>query len=62
MRDWNRIRPFLNKLEILWSREPDLRFGQIICLLRNKMNVYDIFHPEENKWEKAMDELINKEN
>lgn len=61
MRNKNRINPFLNKLEKLWLKEPDLRFGQIVCLLQNIMNVDDIFFPEENEWERAIDKLINKE-
>ncbi len=60
MRDKNRIKPFLNKLEELWVNKPDLRFGQIVYLLQNEMYTDDIFYPEENEWEKAIDRLINK--
>mgnify|MGYP001069740887 CR=1 FL=1 len=30
MRDINRIKPFLEKLEEIWKKYPDLRFGQLI--------------------------------
>ncbi len=60
MRNKDRIKPFLNQLEILWLKEPDLRFGQVICLLQNKMNKDDIFYPEDGEWEKAISNL-NKE-
>lgn len=30
MRDPERIEPFLNKIEEIWKRFPDLRFGQLI--------------------------------
>lgn len=30
MRDVNRIYPFCNELAQLWSKHPDLRFGQIM--------------------------------
>lgn len=60
MRDVNRIKPLLYKLEKLWLKEPDLRFGQIICLLQNQMYTDDIFYIEEDELEKAIDELIVK--
>jgi len=58
MRDKNRIKLFLDKLELLWINSYDLRFGQIICLLQNKMNKDDIFYPEEEEWTKALDSLL----
>jgi len=58
MRDKNRIKPFLNKLELLWTNSYDLRFGQIICLLQNRMDRDDVFYPEEEEWIKALDDLL----
>lgn len=57
MRNKNRIKPFLNKLEELWLQNPDLRFGQIIYLIANVIQ-RDIFFPEEKEWEQAIDSLI----
>ena len=30
MRDVNRIKPFLERIEEIWKKYPDLRFGQLI--------------------------------
>ena len=59
MRNPNRIKPFLNKLEELWIIQPDLRFGQIIYILANEIG-RDIFFPEEKEWEEKIDILISK--
>jgi hypothetical protein len=57
MRDKARIKPFMEKLTQFWEAHRDLRFGQIIYMLADKMEVQDIFSPEEDKWMKALDEL-----
>jgi len=59
VRNPNRIKPFLNKLEELWIIQPDLRFGQIIYILANEIG-RDIFFPEEKEWEEKIDILISK--
>lgn len=59
MRNKNRIKPFLNKLEELWLQNPDLRFGQIIYLIANVIQ-RDLFFPEEKEWEQAIDSLIKE--
>jgi hypothetical protein len=56
MRDKNRIKPFLQKLEKLWLKYPDCRFGQIIYMLADEIG-RDIFFPEEKEWEEAIDKL-----
>lgn len=38
MRDKNRIRPFLDRLEKVWSKVPDWRFGQLLCNVLNSMD------------------------
>lgn len=48
MRDKNRIKPFLRELEIFWLQYPDLRFGQIIHLLKKTANE-DFFNIEDDK-------------
>lgn len=59
MRDKKRIKPFLNKVEELWLKYPDLRFGQIIYLLADDIK-RDIFFPEEEEWLKAIQKNIDK--
>ena len=59
MRDKNRIKPFLNKLEELWLLNPDYRFGQIIYLLADDIG-RDIFFPEEKEWLIHIENEINK--
>lgn len=60
MRDINRIEPIIKKIEIYWKQNPDLRFGQVIYILADELNTEDIFFPEEDKWEKALDDLIER--
>ena len=60
MRDKNRIKPFLGKIQEFWEIYPDLRFGQIISILSDKMD-RDIFYVEENELLEKFEELI-KEN
>lgn len=57
MRDKKRIRPFMEKLTEFWEANQDLRFGQIIYMLAEKLKVNDIFFPEEDRWMKALDDL-----
>jgi hypothetical protein len=59
MRDKNRIKPFVNKLEELWLLYPDYRFGQIIYLLADDIG-RDIFFPEEKEWLVHIENEINK--
>ena len=63
MRDIKRIPPLMVKLEELWKLNPDYRLGQIVYLLADKLYELgnaggDIFYPEDDKWEEAIDNLI----
>jgi hypothetical protein len=58
MRDKARIKPFMKKFTQYWEANPDLRFGQLIYIIADKLDVPDIFFPEDDKWEKVLDELI----
>lgn len=52
MRDVNRIKPFCDEFAELWSKHPDLRFGQIMNNIAKYVQmVYgkDIFYLEENE-------------
>ena len=57
MRDKNRIKPFLQKLEELWLQHPDYRFSQLINLLHWNIN-RDPFYVEEKEWELVINKLI----
>lgn len=48
MRDKNRIKPFLERLEKVWNKVPDWRFGQLMCNVLNSMST-DPFFPEDDE-------------
>ena len=48
MRDPKRIRPFLDRLEKVWQKVPDWRFGQLMCNVLNSME-QDPFFPEDEE-------------
>ena len=52
MRDQNRIKPFCEEFAKLWSKYPDLRFGQIMSNIARYIQMEygkDIFYLEENE-------------
>lgn len=60
MRDVNRIYPFCNELAQLWSKHPDLRFGQIMSNIARYMqmeNRRDMFFTEDDE---VMDVIRNQ--
>ena len=61
MRDINRIDPFLEVLGKLWKLFPDLRFAQVVNLLKNSGGWYDMFYVEDNKVLEVMNKLIEYE-
>lgn len=48
MRDKNRIKPFLERLEKVWNKVPDWRFGQLMCNVLNSMPTA-LFFPEDDE-------------
>ena len=57
MRDPNRIKPFLEKIEKLWSENPDWRFGQLVINVTNTGVINtEIFHMEEDEFLKKIEE------
>jgi len=65
LRNINRIDPLMQKFGELWKQCPDYRFGQLIYVIADKMVELeftggDIFFPEDDKWEIAIDALIGK--
>lgn len=65
MRDPNRIEPFLDKLQELWQRYPDYRFGQLIMNLvrdpQNPLVFQDPWSWEEEEWEALISEYNEEE-
>ncbi len=56
MRDPKRIPIIIKKLEEAWNREPNWRLGQLVSNLMG-IGVQDVFHPEDEQWEKMLDEF-----
>lgn len=55
MRDKNRIKPFLERLEKVWNEVPDCRFGQLICNVLNSIPK-DPFYVEDDEMIKYFEE------
>ena len=52
MRDINRIKPFCDELAELWSKYPDLRFGQLMSNVARYVQMKkrrDMFYFEEEE-------------
>ena len=62
MRNTNRIRPFLNKIEKIWLKHPHLRFGQLIEIINHSdVNAKDdMFYIEDKDFEKLIDKFSKK--
>jgi hypothetical protein len=65
MRDINRIKPTLKKIEDLWLSNPDLRFGQLVVnIFRAEEQNPKIFYAEDDvlleKLNEFQDFLENK--
>jgi len=58
MRDIKRIDPFLEEVGNMWKEMPDLRFGQLIYVLADKLG-RDIFFPNEEEWLEKIEECKN---
>ena len=59
MRDPKRIKPFLKKLENLWLMYPDMRFFQLMFLLKPYDN--DGFYIEDHNIEKQINKFLGLE-
>lgn len=58
MRDPKRIKSIIKLLEQAWELVPDWRLGQLIS---NLVGGGDIFHYEEEDWEKLLKAFIIKQ-
>jgi hypothetical protein len=59
LRDKNRIRPFLEKLEELWLEFPDWRFAQVVSALQGKAD-RDIFFMEESELFEVIEKILKE--
>ncbi len=60
MRDPARIETMLDKLREVWLTDPDLRLGQIIVIATKPKNPCpEVFHIEDNKLLKGLDEYLD---
>ena len=60
MRDPSRIAHLLVLLGRLWKRNPDLRFAQIIELLKSELWTDDMFYVEDEDLIKLLERMIDK--
>jgi len=58
MRDINRIKPFLKRIEQIWNQNPDLRFGQLILSITKTSEPNpELFYIEDNEFMERISEL-----
>lgn len=60
MRDVKRIQVIINNFKLLWERNPDFRFGQLVEIIYSK-NKVDRFYVEDDWLETRLNELISDE-
>lgn len=49
MRDKNRIKPILEKIEKLWILDPDLRFGQLVMnIIKPEQSNVEVYYMEDD--------------
>ncbi len=60
MRDKTRIKFIMLKLQYLWEQNPDLRFGQLVSNIYNKMGYSDQFYVEDSVLDEFLDSEIDK--
>lgn len=59
MRNPERIQPFLEKLGEIWSSQPDLRFAQVIELIKSLGGLSEnVFYVEDDTWNDAFDKAL----
>lgn len=66
MRNPDRIKRILNKLEIYWKEYPDTRFGQLISNITHTIvapvGLPDLFYLEDDEFEIELDKWIKNLN
>jgi uncharacterized protein YihD (DUF1040 family) len=61
MRDPNRIAHLLVLLGKLWKRNSDLRFSQIVEILKSKLGTDDMFYIEDDDLIKLMERMVDND-
>lgn len=61
MRDPNRIAHLLVLLGKLWKRNSDLRFAQIIEILKSKLGTDDMFYIEDDDLIKLLERITKND-
>lgn len=59
MRDPNRIKPILERLEKVWSAHPDLRLSQLIMNLETDERLYTLYYVEDVDFITSLEEFYN---
>ena len=61
----DRIDPFLNQVSRLWKTMPDLRFTQVLEVIKfhakNSFGIEDLFYIEEDLLSKVINDLLKEE-
>lgn len=60
MRDPNRIKLLLEKIERIWSYYPDLRFGQLCIAIFDTANSDIIFTMEDDEFDKKLNQFLKR--
>lgn len=61
MRDINRIKPFLEQFEKMWTQNPDYRFGQLVKAIFHNVSG-DMFYAEDEYPLAEIVKLTKKDN
>lgn len=63
MRDINRIKPTIEKLEKLWLANPDIRFGQLIInIISPEEPNSKLFYVEDDDFLRKLEEIVKETN
>jgi uncharacterized protein YihD (DUF1040 family) len=61
MRDPNRIPRLLQKLEIYWKQNPNLRLGQLVEIIHHHSDTKaDVFYVEDDELEHGLEKLLDQ--
>ena len=61
MRDINRIPHMFVLLGKIWKRNPDLRFAQLVEILKSKLGTDDMYYVEDDDLVKLLERMVEEE-
>ncbi len=61
MRELKRIKRILDKLEKLWNKSPDMRFGQLLINNHLARDDFQTWLKEDNEIEKILDTKLEEQ-